>query len=221
MLVLIIVWHDWSIVTAAKTKCPINLQSQSVAQQYLFFHSAESLFTSLTHCNVLLGVQLPKNYSRLTWLISEITVTSTRAKAFLSILGWSGSVGLSMNLRIVLVFIGVIADYNKPPDLAWLGEVCCLWHSEWYKGCPVSTSCGSAAITKPHGIRLLFEHILDPDLMPICKTKDVLSPKSNLDDEFVWQLSAVLPSPGDNKSCLVNPQSVSSEIMKPLPKIHL
>lgn len=121
MLVLITVWHDWSIVTAAKTKCPINLQSQSVAQQYLFFHSAESLFTSLTHCNVLLGIQLHKSCSRPMGLLSEITVTCTTAGAFLSILNWSESVGLSMNLGIVLVFVGVLADCNKPSYFSLAG----------------------------------------------------------------------------------------------------
>lgn len=79
----------------------------------------------------------------------------------------------------------------------------------------MSVSCGSGDITKPRGTRLLFKHSLDPDLMPTCKIKDVLSPKSNLGDEFEWQLSAVLLSPGDNKSRLVrggpDPQSVSSE----------
>lgn len=41
------------------------------------------------------------------------TVICTRAEASLSILTWSGSIGLSMNSRIVLFFIGVLANYNK------------------------------------------------------------------------------------------------------------
>lgn len=116
----------------------------------------------------------------------------------------------------------IVHELENRPSFYWSSQAIRLWPG-WVrsavfgtsKGCSVSVSCGSGDITKPRGTRLLFKHSLDPDLMPTCKIKDVLSPKSNLGDEFEWQLSAVLLSPGDNKSCLVrggpDPQSVSSE----------
>lgn len=158
----------------------------------------------------------------------------TRAEASISILSSVRGIGMSMILRIVLVFIGVLADYDKPSGFnltRWglqpLSEAKDTgWFSEWSKGCPVSTWCGSGPTTNPLGTKLLFEHILDPDFCQYAKSEiDILTFKSNPGDEFVWQLSAVFPSQGDDKCCLVrwdpDPWSMSSEITKPLSKIHV
>lgn len=112
-------------------------------------------------------------------------VICTGAEAPLSILAWAVSIGVSVNLRAVLVFIWVLFDCNKQSgfNLSWWGLQSLSPTKDsslligWSKGCPVSrygsgvSRCGSGAISKSLGTGLLFGRILN-QFLPVGKIKD-------------------------------------------------